>query len=1044
MTKWFVLFSVLALSGLCLAQSESATLSGRVSDPSGAAIVGAEVVLTNTQTNVEQRTKTNGVGLYVFPGVHPGTYRVAAGATGFRVLIKQGLTLHVQDELAENFSLTVGAISESITVTADATPINTTDASVSTVVDRQFAENLPLNGRSFQTLIQLTPGVVAATTTGYDYGQFSVNGQRATANYWTIDGASANIGTSPLAAPAQGLAGSVGGFSLMGGTNSLVSVDALQEFRLQTSSYAPEFGRTPGGQISIITRSGTNQFHGTLFDYLRNDALDANDWFANNAGLPKPEERQNDFGGTFSGPILKNRTFFFISYEGLRLRLPQVAQVTVPDMSARQNAIPAIRPLLNAFPQPNGLDDPATGIAEFHASYSNSSTLDAYSLRLDHRVGSSLNIFGRYNYSPSQLDQPGYGGYVSPSSDLNESLTTHTATVGADWAISPTIADDFRFNYSRVEGSSGNRLTTFGGAVVPAISSLLPNSVNPESSFFSFTIFSIGAGGLYQGKNAHNLQRQLNWIDNLSVQKGMHSLKFGLDYRRLFPVFDPQTYDQILGFLDVPSAESGNLFYVVTASFRNTALVFQDLGVFGQDTWRIRPKLTLTYGLRWDVEFSPSSTAGPKLVAVTGFRNPSALAIAPSGTPVFSTKYGNVAPRLGLAYRIIDKAGQETVLRGGVGMFYDTATQEVGSGLAGYYPFAGYSFAFFVPFPPTPAQIAPSPISLSNASLFALDPDLKLPYTVEWNLAVERALGPARSFSLTYTGAVGRRLIATESLSAPNANISSATLVTNAGRSDYHAFQAQFRQRLSHGLESLVSYTWGHSIDDGSASSAGTVSNVYSPAFGSRGPSDFDIRHSVSAGVTYQLPGLRSTGVSCALLCGWSLQTVVQARSAPPVNVDYQSLSYPGQSVDVRPDVVPGVPVYLHGPQSQYPGGKAFNPAAFTTPPIDPNTQQVLRQGDVGRNALRGFGAAQWDFAVHRDFPIREGIKLQFRCEMFNVLNHPNFGNPIGNLNNTSQFGRSTQMLGRSLDQSSGGAGFNALYQIGGPRSVQAALKVFF
>jgi hypothetical protein len=219
------------------------------------------------------------------------------------------LIVNVQDHIEQNFRLEVGSVTESVTVEAAASMVNTTDASVSTVVDRQFAENLPMNGRSFQTLIQLTPGVVLTPAVGADEGQFSVNGQRATSTYWTVDGVSASIGVgNGLNAQGQGIGGALPAFSVQGGTNSLVSVDALQEFRIQTSTYAPEFGRMPGGQISIVTRSGTNQFHGIVFNYLRNDALDANNWFANSTKQPKPPERQNDFGGTLSGPILRNRT----------------------------------------------------------------------------------------------------------------------------------------------------------------------------------------------------------------------------------------------------------------------------------------------------------------------------------------------------------------------------------------------------------------------------------------------------------------------------------------------------------------------------------------------------------------------------------------------------------------------------------------------------------------------------------------------------------------------------------------------------------------
>jgi hypothetical protein len=355
---------------------------------------------------------------------------MAVSKEGFRFIVVTDITLNVQDVVSRNFNLDVGAFSESITVTADQININTTDATVSTVVDRQFAENLPMNGRSFQTLIELTPGVVVAPTGPADAGQFSVNGQRASSNYWTVDGVSANIGISATNNPGNGLGGALGSFSALGGTNSLVSVDAMQEFRIQTSTYAPGFGRTPGGQISIVTRSGTNQFHGTVFDYLRNDLFDANDWFADYAHLAKPKERQNDFGGTFGGPILRDHTFFFFSYEGLRLRLPQVALDTVPDLTARQTAVSAIQPYLQAFPFDPNQPDLGNGTAQYNASYSNAASLDASSLRLDHKLNSKWALSGRYNYSPSEIIVRGVNAgplsVVAPTR-----ISTQTATVGA-------------------------------------------------------------------------------------------------------------------------------------------------------------------------------------------------------------------------------------------------------------------------------------------------------------------------------------------------------------------------------------------------------------------------------------------------------------------------------------------------------------------------------------------------------------------------------------------------------------------------------------
>jgi hypothetical protein len=1101
MPKFLSFVLLIVLSGICLGQSESATLSGRVTDPSGSAVVGAEVVLTNTETNVEMRTKTNGAGLYVFTGVHPGKYRVAAGATGFKVLIKEGLVLHVQDELAENFALTLGTVSETVTVTAGATGVNTTDATVSTVVDRQFAENLPMNGRSFQTLIQLAPGVVPATSNLSDGGQFNVNGQRASANYWTVDGVSANIGIAPFSSPGNGLAGSLGSFSASGGTNSLVSVDALQEFRIQTSTYAPEFGRTPGGQISIVTRSGTNQFHGSLFDYFRNDALDASDWFngfTHSPPLPKAAERQNDFGGTFEGPLLKNRTFFFFSYEGLRLRLPRVREQTVPCDSSctvsgdvRTLAVPAMQPFLNAYPLPNGPEvfvpcDPSdptcpasgqqvTGSAEFDASYSDPSTLDAYSVRIDHKISDKLFLFGRYNLSPSGFFQRGGEGGQALSVLFSSNIRTETETVGATFVPSAAVTNDLRLNYSRTEAKGAWALDHFGGAV-PLASLPFPNPYNARNANLVIDL-PLRGSEIFVGKSIRNLQRQFNVVDNLTIQRGSHSLKFGVDYRRLSPIFSPSLYQQVAFFSDVSSAGAGNVDGgALVLSSLGATFLFRNLGAFAQDTWRIIPRLTMTYGVRWDVDFVPSTLSGPKLAAVAGFdlNDLSGLALAPAGTPPFKTRYRNLAPRLGLAYQLSQAADWGTTIRGGFGVFYDLATQEVGNGLfPGTYPFGSVKFCPFSPgcptnvtFPLDPSVAAPAPISPDDLSsvaiLAAFDPHLKSPYTLQWSTAVEQALGRQQSISVSYIGSAGRRLIQSALAFGANPNIAFPQLVTNGATSNYNALQLQFQRRLSHGLQALLSYTWAHSIDTASAGSIGVGSNELVPgnANVNRGPSDFDRRNTFSAGITYEVPAFKSNRLIDQIVRSWSLQSIIHVQSASPVNVFESNFGLLKVfQTEVRPDVVPGVPLYLHG--SQYPGGKAFNgtPGAvaggcsdgspsigpFCPPPVGPDGLPI-GHGNLGRNALRGFGLAQWDLSVHRDFAIHESLKLQFRAEMFNVLNHPNFGPPSGCLGSRcgGPFGVSTNTLAQSLGTFVGTGGFDPLYQLGGPRSLQLALKLSF
>jgi len=1032
-------------------------------------MAGADVLVVNDATRVQYAGKTNEEGIYVVPNLPPGNYRVQVSKIGFETIIKPDIVVNVQDALSINFRLPIGAASITVTVQGGAPLINTQSAAVSTVVDRQFAENLPMNGRSFQALIQLTPGVVQTASNYNDNGQFSVNGQRASSNYWMVDGVSANIGigVNQTGYPGNGLSGSLGSFSAMGGTNSLVSVDAMQEFRIQTSTYAPEFGRTPGGQIAIATRSGTNQFRGTLFDYFRNDALDAGNWFngyTNNPPLPKAKERQNDFGGTLSGPIARDRAFFFFSYEGLRLRLPETTITTVPDANpadpySRQNALQSIQPYLNAFPLPNGPQavdaqgHPIPGAFDFNASYSNQASLDAYSVRIDDKWNEKLTLFARYNYSPSNNILRGSGGSLSTVSPTE--ITTQTVTLGSTWIFSPLTNDDLRLNYSRTNASNYSYLDNFGGAI-PLSSIPFPSSFSTQNAGFIFYIFSLQQGNLTVGQNQHNLQRQINVVDALSTRIGAHNLKFGVDYRRLSPQYSPFAYLQEPLFLDVPSAVSGQLLENAIFAGLKPTFLFRNLGTYAQDTWHIAPRFTLTYGLRWDLDFVPQSN--PSFAAATGFNlnNLSGLALAAPGTTPFQTTYRNVAPRLGAAYQLSQSERWQSVLRGGFGVFYDLATSEAGNLVgSGRYPFGSLAVNVGGVFPSNPADIVPPPIvppSVTNGqTLYAFDPHLQLPYTLEWNVAFEQGLGKQQTLSASYVGAAGRRLLQTVDIGSPNPNVAAAQLVTNAGTSDYDALQLQVDRRLSRGFQALASYAWSHSIDTGSAGSGALASNSFVPAATSsnRGPSDFDIRHAFSAGVTYEFPELEGHALAGRILAGWSLQSIVHVSSAPPVDVSDAAFSQfnGGFFADVRPDLVLGQSLYLHG--RQYPGGKAFNPAAFADPPVDPATGLPVRQGTTPRNFLRGFGLSQCDFAVHREFHIRESLRLQFRTEAFNVFNHPNFGQPSGAFGQGG-FGLSSQMLGQNLNggssglSNSGGGGFDPLYQVGGPRSIQLALKLTF
>jgi outer membrane receptor protein involved in Fe transport len=1029
-------------ASLLQAQSTNASLSGRVTDPSRAAIVEARVAVISAGTNVRHETLTNTSGDYFLANLPPSSYRIEVEKAGFKKVVKPDVALHVQDALEINFELPLGSVSESVTVEGGAPLVNTESGTVSTVIDRTLVENLPLNGRSFQTLIMLTPGVVVTPTVFDDQGQFSVNGQRANANYFTVDGVSANFGVTGYFPLVQTAGGSLPALSASGGTNSLVSVDAMEEFRIQTSSFAPEFGRMPGAQISIVTRSGANAFQGTLFEYFRDSALDARDWFVNLNHLPKPEARLHDFGGVFGGPIAKDRTFFFVSYEGLRLHQPATQETVVPDAAARQQAPATMRPYLEAYPVASGTAL-GPGLAQFNASYSNPSKLDAYSIRLDHTINPKLHLFGRYNYSPSHLDQRAPQTGTGPVLSLTQSLSSsvHTFTVGLTQVIKPSISNEVRVNYSNHRLGTRFSLDDFGGAVPLADSLLFPPGFSSTDS--SFGLFIPGVGQYNQGKAATDEQRQVNLVDNLSVTAGRHQLKFGVDYRWLAPFVSPYAYRQYAQFSGMTATPGGALSGVaaIAASFayQGNALLSKNLSFYGQDTWKATPRLTLTYGLRWDINPAlRGKNAANDPFTVLGLEDPATMTLAPRGTRLYRTTHGNVAPRLGLTYQLGDGANWGAVLRAGFGVFYDLGQGSLG-GVSSYFPYIAPKVILAPPFPLSPENAAPPALTTNPpvSSLLVADPNLKLPRSYQWNVAWEQSIGSSQSLSVTYIGAIGRDLLRTTNLFNPNPSFQFVSVTDNSATSDYHALEVKLQRRLAQGLQGLASYTFSHSIDSASSDAfahyLNTPGTLASPNI-DRGDSDFDIRHSFTAGVTYDLPSPGSRGAVQAIAGGWSVDAFVLARSAPPVNVVGAVSFVAGTALSYRPNVNPGEPLELYG--DQYPGGKIFNKAAFSAAPAG-------QQGDFGRNVLRGFGAWQADVALQRRFHVSEKVGLSFRAEFFNVFNHPNFGSPNRDLS-SPLFGRSTQTLANSLGSGGASGGFNPLYQIGGPRSIQLALKLQF
>lgn len=1043
-----------------IAQSPNGTINGLVLDPSNKVIAGADILVINDATGVKYSNKTNNDGIYVVPNLPPGPYRLQVSKAGFKTLIKPDIVLNVQDALSINFTLPVGAVFETVTVEGGVPLVNTESATLSTVVDQKYIGNMPLNGRSFQDLILLTPGTVTQTPqvstnlSGLGQtGEFSVDGQRPESNYYTVDGVSANVGAAPGTSMtgSAGASGSVPAATALGTTQALVSVDDLQEFRVQSSTYSAEYGRNPGGQFSFETKSGTNEWHGTAYEYLRNGALDANDWFTDYLGAKPPALRQNDFGGTFGGPVYipglyegKNRTFFFVSYEGLRLVQPQAASVNfVPDATLRTNTPLPLQQVLNAFPapSPNGSDDVANGIAEYIGAWSNPSSLNSTSVRFDHFVNGKLRLFFRFSDTPSRSVTRGSGNNGTPSDLISTSYVSRTYTVGATSALTDHLSNEFRLNYSSNQVTNSDVIDSFGGNTPVNLVQLA--GLGPSASQ-SVSLLYAGHDILFAQGLVSAIQRQWNMVDAVGFSVGRHQFKFGVDYRRLAPVATPTSpADSYLYFAE--SLVQSNSALAIADTLAPAYPLYANLSAFAQDEWKMSARLSVSLGLRWEVNPAPGVTRGVKPYTVQG-AGPSTWTLAPPGTPLWQTSWYNFAPRLGVAYVLRDTQGRETVLRGGGGVFYDTGQQQGSVGFQG----PGYSSGLeFLPssFPLSVALASPpivNALPCSSCTVYAFPSHMQLPYTLQWNTTLDQALGKSQALTISYVGSHAARLLKVSEFSGSavnNPNAANFQLYGTGATSDYDALQVQFRRRLSQGLTILSSYTFSHCIDYGSQDYL----------FGyQRGNCDFDVRHNLSVASSYDLPNVGHSKFSREVIQHWGVDERFTARTGFPIGLIGTQVPDPatGRTLDQGLDLVPGQPVYLYGancsavlqslqdllPGQSCPGGRAINPNAFVIPPTS-------RLGDAPRNFVRGFGAWQMDFAIRRDFSIHERLKLQFRAEAFNIFNHPNFGsiNPqYCAVGPACTFGQATGSLASTLGV------LSPLYQMGGPRSMQFAFKLMF
>jgi hypothetical protein len=1020
-----------------LAQFTSATISGAVVDPIGHPIQGADVEILNIATGVSYAGKSNETGIYTVSILPPGEYRVQVSKVGFKTLTTPDVILNVQTALALNFSLPIGATSESVTVEAGSSLMNTTDASVSTVIDRKFVENAPLNGRSFQDLISMTPGVVTQSpqTGGQSAGSggdFSINGQRTESNSYMVDGVSANTAAGIGSGHVEtATGGSIGASTALGTTQSLLSVDALQEFRVSTSTYSAEYGHGPGGQLSFLTRSGTDAIHGSVFDYLRNSYFDANDWFNNHYGLPLSALRQNDFGGTIGGPIVipkvydgHGKSFFFVSYEGLRLTQPQAASVQfVPDNYLREQAPIALQAILSAFPKPTsgGIDygtPSSPGLAEFIQSYSLPSQIDSTSIRVDQALSHRVSAFFRYGDTPSSSTSR----ILSSTGSTN--FKNHTYTLGLTDQFSAHSNDEFRLGFADSHAYMKNVLDSFGGAVPVDLADAEGAGVS-ASAFPLFFLDFIGVGSSYiQTSITGNELQQWNVVNTFSVLMGAHALKFGVDYRRIRSSLNPPSPMIEPIFFSASDVLNNAPTETIVSSSTGAVPLFNEFAGFAQDEWRVNSRLSVSLGLRWEVNPPPTGENGQNAYTISGnIANSTSWTLAPRDTPLWNTAWYNFAPRLGAAWLVHKNAARETVFRAGGGVFFDTDNQTgaLGFNSLGFSATQVY-FGSVLPLTPEQADISPS-VTPPYSDVFAFPKHLQLPYTLQWNASLEQALGNQQSLTLSYVGSNGRRQVGQQELALSNSAFEYVNFFTGGISSNYQSLQAKLQRSIAHGIQGIASYTWSHSIDYGSTYQS------FLPLL--RGNSDFDLRNNFSAGWSWDIPSVSSGWAQKVAFTGWALDGRFTARSGFPVVLrgNFSVDPATGANYYTGVDLVPNTPIYLYG--SEYPGGRAVNSAAFTLP------APGAIAGNAPRNFVRGFGATQFNLAVRREIGLYENLRLQCRAEAFNLLNHPDFGY-IDPILTDATFGQATQMLNQSLGTVA------SQYQQGGPRSLQFALKLLF
>ncbi len=1008
---------ILAGGHLVSAQVTTATISGVVQDSSGAVIPGVSIAVKNIDTGVSRTITTDEGGRYVVPDLSLGNYEVEAQLPGFQTEVRSGITLTVGRSAVVNFGLKVGQLSDKVTITGEAPLVELNTATLSSLVDERTIRDLPLNGRSYDKLALLQPGTVimgAGQAAAFDYGtgqRFSVTGSRPYANSFMLDGTDINDHANATPGGAAG-------------TN--LGVDGIREFQIITNQSSAEYGRSTGGVISAVTRSGTNNLHGSAFEFIRNSALDSPGYF--DRGVVPPF-RRNQFGGALGGPIQKDKTFFFGTYEGLRQSLGTTRFGTVPTALARQGILPnqtvqvasSVKPYLALYPLPNG-QDYGDGTAAWIAAPSVVSNEDYFMMRIDRQISDKMSIFGRYSYDADTRVIPYFGNL--PVFDEHDIARRQYSTFQVSNILRPNLVNSLRFAYNRT---------------YQLFDDLPTKPLAPDLSFIPGKQFGTIQIGVNTGGGARPLSSlgvdagaprdyKYNMIqvgDDLTFNTGKHTLKMGTDIRRLRDnaITDSNgrgtyTFDDFVSFLrGIPSADTGfqapRLGSSSYRGFRETIA-----GTYMQDDFKVTQRLTLNLGLRWEVMRDPREVNGKMSRLLSPLDSQLMLT-----DRYFSVGKKDFQPRVGLAWQL--NGSGTTVLRAGFGILHDHIMPNAYVGFASNNP---------------PFYLSQTVISLQRQVM--KDTVVEVAYlgseshhletSGELNTPVPILVNGQHAFPAT---GVVQNLRANQNF----ASIQSYWFGSNA---NYNALQVTFKRRSSSGLQYQAFYTYSRSMDEKSLISGGeshlegVTTLDYLDLRRDYARSSYDARQSFVATATYPFPFRFQQKALELILAGWTANGITTLRAGAPFtptvgfnrsrNGDRWSPDRPNLNPGFSSDPTHGVTAGCAGvPAGQTLGTPQlfYDPCAFSLPA--PGTY-----GNLGRNTVTGPGLTNVDVSLEKTFKPREPMSVQFRTEVFNILNNSNFSIP-----------------GYALFQGNGdriGSAGHITALTTQPRLIQFALKILF